>query len=158
MLFETHARIYNKRMLIAQDCVKFRGRRACVYCLTEISCKQLCRFPGCAGKNNLDFILSLVAFGVSNICYSLVIVLDLGILRYLISKQSPLISRNALKNMAGSCYYLPNDSCLSNSNTLSLVQELCFSQGYLKEESVVRFILPSCLEVSYCTSGFFFCS
>ena len=101
MLFETHARIYKKSMLIAQDCVKFCGHRACVYCLTEISCKQLCRFPGCAGKNNLDFILSLVAFGVSNICYSLVIVLDLGILRYLISKQSPLISHNALKKHGG---------------------------------------------------------
>ena len=28
MVYETRVRIYNKRMLIAQDCVKFRGRIA----------------------------------------------------------------------------------------------------------------------------------
>ena len=25
MLYETHVRIYNKRMLLAQDCIKFHG-------------------------------------------------------------------------------------------------------------------------------------
>ena len=56
--------MYYKRMLIAQDCVtEFYERRARAHCMTEISCK-----PGCAGKNNLDFIPSLVAFGISNIC------------------------------------------------------------------------------------------
>ena len=35
----------------------------------EFSCKQLCWFPGCVGKKNLDFIQSLVAFWISNICY-----------------------------------------------------------------------------------------
>ena len=29
-------------------------------------CKQLCWFPGCAGKKNLDFITSLAVFGISN--------------------------------------------------------------------------------------------
>ena len=32
---------------------------------------------------------------------------------------------------------------------------MCQSQGNLKEESVVVAILLSCMEVSYCTSGFF---
>ena len=32
---------------------------------------------------------------------------------------------------------------------------LCFSQGSLKGESVVAAILPSRMEQSYCTSGFF---
>ena len=32
---------------------------------------------------------------------------------------------------------------------------LCFIQGNLKGESVVAAILPSRMEVSYCTSGFF---
>ena len=59
MLYETGARIYNKRMLIAQDYVKFCGGQALAYCMTEISCKQLCWFPACVGKNNLDFVLSL---------------------------------------------------------------------------------------------------
>ena len=53
----------------SQDCVKFRGRRAQAYCMTEISCKQLCWFPRCAGKKNWDFVPSLVAFGISNICF-----------------------------------------------------------------------------------------
>ena len=45
--------IYNKCMLITQDCVKFRGCQAQAYCTTEISCKQLCWFPGCsAGKKS----------------------------------------------------------------------------------------------------------
>ena len=66
MLHETRARIYNKRMLIAQDCVKLRRRRARACCMTEISCKQFYWFRSCAGKNNLDFVLSLVAFGISN--------------------------------------------------------------------------------------------
>ena len=35
----------------------------------RVSCKQLCWFPGCAGKNKLDFVHSLVAFGISNIPY-----------------------------------------------------------------------------------------
>ena len=38
MLYETHAHIYNKCMPIAQDYVKFRGRRAQAHCLTKISC------------------------------------------------------------------------------------------------------------------------
>ena len=72
MLYETRACIYNKRnkrMLFAQDCVKFRGCRARAYRMTEISFKQLCWFPECTGKNNLDFVPSLVAFGIRNICY-----------------------------------------------------------------------------------------
>ena len=35
------------------------------------------------------------------------------------------------------------------------LQEVCQKQGNLKGESVVVAILPSCMEVSYCTSGFF---
>ena len=57
-----------QNMLITQDCFKFHGRKA--YCMTEISCKQTCCFPRCIGKNNLDFVPSLVAIGMSNICYS----------------------------------------------------------------------------------------
>ena len=38
-------------------------------CMTEISCKQLFWFRRCAGKNNLDFVQSLVVFGISNISY-----------------------------------------------------------------------------------------
>ena len=34
--------IYNKHMLIAQDCIKFPGTGWGAYCMTEISCKQLC--------------------------------------------------------------------------------------------------------------------
>ena len=41
MLYETRARIYNKRMLIAEDCVKSYRLRALAYCMKEISCKQL---------------------------------------------------------------------------------------------------------------------
>ena len=63
MLYETHAHIYNKRVLIAQDCVKIRGRRVQAYCMTEISCK-CCWFPVCAGKNNLR--LRLVVSGILN--------------------------------------------------------------------------------------------
>ena len=33
MLYDIHERIYNKRMLIAQDCVKFRGHWAGAYCI-----------------------------------------------------------------------------------------------------------------------------
>ena len=69
ILYETRARIYNKYMLITQDCAKFRGLWAWAYCMKEISYKQLCWFPGCAGKNNLDFVPSLVGFGISNTCY-----------------------------------------------------------------------------------------
>ena len=69
ILYETHGHIYNKRMLITQDRVKFRGGRARAYCMTEISRKQLCWFPRCAGKNNIDSVPSLVAFGINNICY-----------------------------------------------------------------------------------------
>ena len=61
MLYETCTCIYDKRILITQDCTKF--------CKTEFFCKQLCWFLGCVGKNNLDFIQSLVAFGISNIGY-----------------------------------------------------------------------------------------
>ena len=71
MLYETRARIYNKRMPIAQDCVKFRGLPA--YCMAEISCKQLCWFPGCStGKKS--FVQSLVVFGISNISYCVMMV------------------------------------------------------------------------------------
>ena len=37
--------------------------------LTKISCKHLGWFSGVAGENNLDFVLSFVAFGISNISY-----------------------------------------------------------------------------------------
>ena len=47
----------------------FRGRWARAYCMKEISCKQLCWFPGCASKSNLDFVPSLVAFGIRNSCF-----------------------------------------------------------------------------------------
>ena len=66
MLHETYMQIYNKRMLIAQDCLKFRRHWARACCMTEISCKQFCWFLGCAGKINLDFVPSLVAFAISN--------------------------------------------------------------------------------------------
>ena len=45
MLYETCACIYNKRMLIAQDCAKFRGHRARAYCMTEISVNNIADFP-----------------------------------------------------------------------------------------------------------------
>ena len=69
MLYETRARIYNKRMLIAQDCIKFRGRRARAYLHDRDFLSQLCWFPGCADKNNLGFVQPLVAFGIRNISY-----------------------------------------------------------------------------------------
>ena len=33
--------------------------------LTEFSCKQLCWYPGCLGKNNLNFVQSLVAYFIT---------------------------------------------------------------------------------------------
>ena len=43
------------------------------YAWQEFSCEQLCWFPGCVDKKNIDFVQlligSLVAFGISNICY-----------------------------------------------------------------------------------------
>ena len=55
---ETCMCIYNKRMLIAQDCVKFRGHRAWVYCMTEITCKQLCWFPGYGAGKKIKILFS----------------------------------------------------------------------------------------------------
>ena len=68
MLYETCAHIFNKHMLIAQDCVKFRGRGRIAW-QRFLANSLNCWFPGCAGKNNLDFVQLLVALGISNISY-----------------------------------------------------------------------------------------
>ena len=65
MLYETRARIYNKRMLIAQDCIKFHGRIA----LQSFLVNNFADFSDVLKKNQ-DFVQSLVAFGISNIYYS----------------------------------------------------------------------------------------
>ena len=60
MPYETHAaaRIYNKRMLITQVTSNFAGARAQAYCMTEISYKQLRRFPGCSMRKKIKISFS----------------------------------------------------------------------------------------------------
>ena len=61
MLYETGAHIYNKRMTIAQDCVKFCGR----FAWQEFSCN----FLDVVWVKYQDFVQLLVAFHYSNISY-----------------------------------------------------------------------------------------
>ena len=62
MWYETRAHIYNKHMLIAQDCVKFCERNAWQSFLVN----NFADFPECSG---VKFVQSFVAFGISNISY-----------------------------------------------------------------------------------------
>ena len=55
---------------ISMRLLQMRARVSYSIRLTEFSCEQLCWSPGCAGKNNLDFVQSLVAFGISHISSS----------------------------------------------------------------------------------------
>ena len=66
MLYETSACIYNKRMLITQDCVKFCGYIAGHRFLIN----NFADFSNVVQVKNQDFVQSLVAFGISNTPYS----------------------------------------------------------------------------------------
>ena len=70
MLYEPRVCNNNKRMLIAQDCVKFCGRFAWQVGLDFLQVKLVCLFPGLsAGKKKQNFVQSLVVFGISNISH-----------------------------------------------------------------------------------------
>ena len=60
-----HACIHKERMLIAQDCIKFRGHIAWQSFLVN----NFADFPDLVRSKSQDFVPSLVVFPYSNICY-----------------------------------------------------------------------------------------